>query len=196
MPRAGSYLLGQAGGGLRPGVPTGAAPDAAPGLSAMVVSRPASGANELWDGGPGFDREYVLVYEDADLRDDVPAGPVPYEPNFFTVNGLAFPDLAGDSDSVVAASLGERILIRTGNLGGWVQAIHFHGFHVDIVARNNAPETVLPPKDTYRLPSNKTVDVILTASQVGVYPLHPHSLTTTTANGHYPFGQITLIQIT
>ena len=202
MPSAGSHLLrasrtGSSGGirPLRPG-------RGANGLAGFLVSRPVGNPNQLWSGGPTFESEYVLLYEDADERRTRATGSSselvrqPYVPDYFTVNGLAFPDLPADPDSRIVGSLGERILIRMGNLGRMRQAIHFHGYHVEILARNNVPETVLPPKDTFPLPVRETVDVLLTPQQIGVFPLHPHSLTTTTAGGLYPFGQITLIEIT
>ena len=40
------------------------------GLAATLVSRPTSGLQELWSGGPSFEREYVLLYEDADVYGD------------------------------------------------------------------------------------------------------------------------------
>lgn len=204
MPPAGSYLMGRGnptrggGGGMqaydmqRP----------ASGFSAMVISRPTSGMNELWSGGPAYDREYFLLYEDADDRHNAVMGSAgsalpmqPYEPNYFMVNGLAYPDIAGDADSVVSGLLGERILIRMGNLGRMRQSIHFHGFHPEVVARNAVHETILGEKDTVPVPQRTTTDVILTANQVGDYPLHPHSLTAVSANGFYPLGQLSLISI-
>ena len=56
------------------------------------------------------------------------------------------------------------------------------------------PNTVLPPKDTVAVPGGGTTDVILNVNQTGLYPVHPHSLTAVTANGLYPYGQLTLIE--
>ena len=118
-----------------------------------------------------------------------------YEPNFFTVNGLIYPDTASDADTTIACNLGEKVLIRFGNLGRMRQAIHFHGYHVEIIDTNNQPELHLPKKDTFGLPYASTVNAILTPHQVGTYPMHPHSLTAVTANGLYPFGQLALIVV-
>ncbi len=123
-----------------------------------------------------------------------PPGTV-YEPNYFMMNGMAYPDTASDPATYVTGNLGERILIRMGNLGRMRQAIHFHGYHPEIVARENVPETTFGEKDTIGLPHRTTVDVILNADQVGTYLLHPHSLTAVTENGLYPWGQLTLITI-
>ncbi|MCP3916422.1 MAG: multicopper oxidase domain-containing protein [bacterium] len=201
VPPAGTYLVGPARAPWSSGVES--AVHAAPlsGLAAILVSRPTSGLSELWNGGPSFDREFVLVYEDADDRLNTamvtPGAQAlpPYEPNFFTVNGLAYPETIQDVHTLVTGAVGERILIRLGNLGRMRQAVHFHGYHAEPVARDNVPEQAWPAKDTFPLPAFGTLDVILTPHQRGTYPLHPHSLTAVTAGGLYPFGQLTLMAI-
>ena len=55
---------------------------------------------------------------------------------------------------------------------------------------------MLPMKDTIGLPGYQTAELRLPVTQPGVYPLHPHSLTTVTDNGVYPAGQILLIDAT
>jgi len=193
MPAAGSYQLSQAeyrevSGPL--------------GLAGVMVSRPSSGAQELWNGGPSFDREYVLHYQDSDERWNQAAalGRLPnlalYEPNYFTINGLAYPNTSADPDSHVACLVGERVLIRLSNSGRIRQSIHFHGYHVDIAAQNNVPNMILPPKDTVEIAAGGTTDLILTVNQAGIFPVHPHSLTAVTSNGIYPYGQLTFIEAT
>ncbi|MFT4646997.1 MAG: FtsP/CotA-like multicopper oxidase with cupredoxin domain [Glaciecola sp.] len=204
MPAAGSYMIGQA----LPRLPaTGAPQQLDPtrymnGFSAMLISRPIGGANELYVGGPSYDKEYFILFEDEDDRwnsvmGNMTARPpqTTYEPNYFMMNGLAYPDTASDASTYVTGTLGQRILIRMGNLGRMRHAIHFHGYHPEVVARENVPETVFGEKDTIPLPHRTTVDVILTANQLGTYLLHPHSLTAVTENGLYPWGQLTLITI-
>lgn len=170
------------------------------GLGAMIASRPASGLNELWSGGPTFDREYVLLYHDTDARWNQAAANLRwpdtslFEPNYFTLNGLSYPDLGSDPDSLVHCQVGERVLLRLGNIGKVRQSIHFHGYHAEIAARDNVPETSLPPKDTIPVPSDSTVDVILPVTQAGLFPLHPHFVPAVTANGLYPYGQLALIE--
>ncbi len=191
MPPAGTYLLQES---------RFAAVSGPLGLAAVIVSRPSSGLPELWNGGPSYDREYVLHYQDSDDRWNAaaaaltPPNTAVYEPNYFTLNGLSYPDTDADPDTHLLCQLGERILVRLSNSGRMRQAIHFHGYHVDIAARGNVPNTLLPEKDTVEVPPGGTTDVILTVSQTGLYPVHPHSLTAVTANGLYPYGQLTLIE--
>ncbi len=190
MPSAGTYLLSQSNFQQLSG-PLG--------LCGVMVSRPSSGQQELWNGGPSFDREYILHYQDSDSRWNVDAAQLQmpntneYQPNYFTLNGLSYPDIAADPDSVVACNLNERVLLRLSNSGHMRQSIHFHGYHAEVVARNNVPVTNSAMKDTIEVAGGTTVEVILPVTQVGSYPLHPHNVTAVTANGHYPYGQLTLI---
>jgi FtsP/CotA-like multicopper oxidase with cupredoxin domain len=204
MPGAGSYIIGHTypQQGSIGGLQLTTFRRYINGFSAMLISRPTSGLSELWNAGPAYDKEYFILFEDEDDRWNafmatLSARPpiTTYEPNYFMMNGMAYPDTASDASTYVTGNLGDRILIRMGNLGRMRQAIHFHGYHPEIVARQNVPETVLGEKDTIPLPSSTTVDVILTANQAGTYLLHPHSLTAVTENGLYPWGQLTLITI-
>ena len=204
MPPAGTWLLSTAQGPLGSGIGSRqaiAAGRPTTGLGGTLVSRPASGNQVLYDGGPGFDREYVLLMDDADDRwnaiqnDPRASFSNPYEPNYFRTNGLAFPDTFADVDTVISAMVGERVLIRLGNLGRVHQAVHMHGYHSDVAARNNVPEVHLGPKDTFPIPFGTTIDIITTVNQQGMFPFHPHDVTAVTANGFYPFGQLLLIVV-
>ncbi|MBC8370882.1 MAG: multicopper oxidase domain-containing protein [Planctomycetes bacterium] len=190
MPAAGTYLLTNAA------VPqvTGTL-----GMNAVMVSRPSSGLNEIWNGGPTFDREYILHYSDSDSRWNADAANVTlpnlatYQPNYFTLNGLSYPDISTDPDTLIVCNLGERVLLRMSNSGLMRQSIHFHGYHVQVVSRNNQPITNFPMKDTVEVAAGTTVEVIIDVNQTGTYPVHPHSLTAVTANGLYPYGALNLI---
>jgi len=204
MPPAGTWLLSTAQGphgGVAGSRPATAAGRPTTGLGGTLVSRPSSGKQVLYDGGPSFDREYVLLFDDADdrwnaIQNDPRASLTgPYEANYFRMNGLSFPGTLGDTDTLISAMMGERVLIRMGNLGRVRQSMHMHGFHSDLVARNNIPEVHLGLKDTFPIPWGTTTDIITTVNQQGMYPFHPHDATAVTANGFYPFGQLTLVVV-
>ena len=107
---------------------------------------------------------------------------------------MSFPELGDDPDSRIVCNVGDRVLIRFVNLGLMRQSIHFHGYHVEILTRDNQPETALAPKDTFAVTPGGSTVVLLVPHQAGVYPVHPHSLTAVTANGTYPYGQLALIE--
>ena len=164
------------------------------GFAAAIVSE----GFQLSQIGP-VAREYFLLYQDTDSRwnQAIDVGGVPdesiYEPNYHTLNGLTYPHTMMDPDTRMNCELGENVLVRIGNLGHVRQSLHFHGYHAKFLKRNNVPEMVLPEKDTFEVPAYTTAEILLPITQPGLFPMHPHSLTSVTDNGTYPGGQITMI---
>jgi len=166
------------------------------GLSGPLVVMPADGSDRLYTGGPAFDRQYTLVLSEFDdrLNNAVRAGGsynmADYEPNYFFVNGLSFPDTKSDGDTRVAMNVGEAVAIRFINAGCITSPMHFHGYHVQVATRNRSPVTDVVDKDTVLVNLGECVDVILPVNQPGAYPLHTHFVPGVTANGVYvnPYG--------
>ena len=78
--------------------------------------------------GPAYDREHTLVlaemaaegYEGA--RRAAKEGGSPYDwtryaPNYFLINGLAYPDTERNATTMVHTTPGQRVLIRAINAG-------------------------------------------------------------------------------
>ena len=164
---------------------------------------PAVGfAAPLISSTPRFKRRqnsYLLVYQDADDRwnNAVDTGAVPdenvFEPNYHTLNGLSYPDTMSDNDTRICCQLGETVLIRIMNFGNINHAVHFHGYHAQIIKINNIDNSMYPPKDSFQLLPFSSIDIELHVDQVGEYPIHYHSLTSVTDNGIYPGGSLTMI---
>lgn len=161
------------------------------GLSGPMVVMPADGSNNLYSGGPAFDRQYTLVLNELDdrLNQAIYGGQsfdmADYEPNYFFVNGLSYPDTAENGDTRVEMSVGEDVAIRLINTGMIVSPMHFHGYHVNAISRNRIPETAVIEKDTVLVDTDECVDVILPVNQPGTFPLHTHFVPGVTANGVY-----------
>jgi len=166
------------------------------GLSGPLVVMPADGSQTLYSGGPGFDRQYTLVLNELDDRLNAAVynrqryDMADYEPNYFFVNGLSYPQTTADDDTLVAMRVGEDVAIRFINTGLITSPQHFHGYHVDVASRDAIPETSVIEKDTVVVDVGECVDLILNAAQPGVYPLHTHFVPGVTANGTYlnPYG--------
>jgi len=166
------------------------------GLSGPLVVMPAFDSQTLYRGGPGFDRQYTLVLNELDDRlnravyNRQAYDMADYEPNYFFVNGLSYPETGNDDDTLVTMSVGEKVAIRLINTGLIISSQHFHGYHVNIASRNRKPETSVIEKDTVFVDVGECVDVILPVTQPGVYPLHTHFVPGVTANGVYlnPYG--------
>jgi FtsP/CotA-like multicopper oxidase with cupredoxin domain len=171
------------------------------GLAGPLVVMPSGSSDTLYDGGPTFDRQYTLVLNEADdrLNDAIDNGQpydmADFEPNYFFVNGLSFPDTAGDADTLLAMNQGEDIALRFINTGVITNPMHFHGYHVEVATRNRVPETVVVDKDSVLVDRQACVDVILPVTQAGAFPLHTHFVPGVTANGVYvnPYGGALII---
>lgn len=161
------------------------------GFAAAMISNPVKNPTKM--------RQYYLLYQDADDRwnNAIDNGNVPdetvFEPNYHTLNGLSYPDTMNDNDTRVNCILGEDVLVRVGNLSNVRHSLHFHGYHAQLMRRNNKADNTLPEKDTFSIPPFSTTEIIMPVVQVGEYPLHPHGLTTTTDNGLYQGGSVTMI---
>jgi FtsP/CotA-like multicopper oxidase with cupredoxin domain len=166
------------------------------GLSGPLVVMPTDDSNSLYIGGPTFDQQYTLVLNELDDRlneavyNGQPYDMADYEPNYFFVNGLSYPESAENNDTRMEMSLGENVAIRFINTGLIISPQHFHGYHVNVASRNRKPETTVVEKDTVVVDVGECVDVILPVTQPGVYPLHTHFVPGVTANGTYlnPYG--------
>lgn len=169
------------------------------GLSGPLIVMPMSG-NALYSGGPSFDRQYTIVLNELDknINDAVAAGQTPslanYEPNYFFVNGLSYPQTETDADTLIEMALNEDVAIRFINTGLIMNPMHFHGYHVDVATRNRVPETAVIEKDTVNVRVGECVDVILPVDQTGIYQIHSHFLPAVTANGVYANGAMIIME--
>ncbi len=166
------------------------------GLTGPMVISPSGGVNNLYVGGPAFDRQYTLVLNDFDDRlNAATANGQSYdlnnfEPNYYFVNGLSYPNTSTDVDTKIAMGMGEDVAIRFINAGLLTHSMHFHGYHVKVISRNRVPVTDIIDKDTVVVNPGECVDVILPVNQTGKFPLHTHYIPAVTANGVYvnPYG--------
>ena len=144
-------------------------------------------------------RDYYLLYQDTDDRwnNAIDNGEVPdesvFEPNYHLLNGLTYPQTMLDRNTRVACHLGEDVLLRIANSSNIRHALHFHGYHAQLVRRNNQTNNMFPPKDSIPLPPCSTSEITIHIDQIGEYPIHMHSLTSTTDNGFYPGGALNMI---
>ena len=94
------------------------------------------------------------------------------QPNFFTINGKAYPA----TDRVQLAQ-GEKLLVRfIGSQSGFIHPMHIHGGPFTIVATDGetVPEGARLSKDTVNVAPGERYDVIWTAREPGKWLLHCH----------------------
>jgi hypothetical protein len=106
-----------------------------------------------------FDKEYVMLLSDIDslwherVRNNIPFNAVDFKPNFWLVNGRAFPDTllphpltpidSSDGnltqinyESYVHVKTNEKFLLRMINMGYQVVPWHIHGWHFMVVGKD------------------------------------------------------------
>jgi FtsP/CotA-like multicopper oxidase with cupredoxin domain len=101
-------------------------------------------------------------------------------PNYFTINGKAYP-----STETIHLQVGDRLLVRLiGTNSGFVHPMHIHGGPFEVVAidGNPVPEGNDQYLDTVNIAPGQRYDVIWTAQKPGKWLLHCHINHHTTNN--------------
>ena len=129
------------------------------------------------------DHEYTLQLQEWLLREGITYPAMPMEggmPNFFTINGRAFP-----ATDTIRMKVGETVRVRfIGSSTGFIHPMHIHGGPFLVVARDG--ET-LPPSarflaDTLNVGPGQRYDVLWTARKAGMWMIHCHISHHTTNN--------------
>ncbi len=140
------------------------------------------------DSRARVDLDYTVMLQewriDPQTGKTWPAMPAMAEPNFFTINGKAFP--ATETQEV---KKGARVRLRFISAGNFAHPMHVHGFPFKIVATDGHP---VPPaaqltKDTVNVSPGERYDVEFVAETPGTWIVHchiPHHMT----NAHVSTG--------
>lgn len=106
-------------------------------------------------------------------------------PNFFTINGRAFPNT-----SPIRTTFGEKIRIRFINKSSASHTMHTHGHDFTVVMVNGFPRTRWYD-DTINIASGQRVDIELISNNPGRWPINGTKTFHQTNNGKSPGGMIT-----
>jgi hypothetical protein len=115
--------------------------------------------------------------------------------DYFTINDKVHPFIESDSLSKVRGNVGDSIYIFVHNAGEMVHAIHFHGYHVEILYSGIRTELVGRIKDSIPILPKEGQVYLLIPNQPGIYPVHDHNLVATSGGGNYPNGMMVLLDI-
>ena len=129
------------------------------------------------------DHEYTIQLQEWLLREGLTYPAMPMEgglPNFFTINGKAYP-----ATDTVHMKVGETLKVRfIGSSTGFIHPMHIHGGPFQVVARDG--ETLAPSArfmaDTINIGPGQRYDVIWTARKPGMWMIHCHISHHTTNN--------------
>ena len=140
------------------------------GLYGALIIDPADPSSE-----PAADQDVVIQLQEWLEKEGYtfPAMPMDgAQPNFFTINGKAYP-----STETVQAKVGDRIRFRfIGTNSGFIHPMHVHGGPFAIVATDGVPvpASAQIEKDTVNIAPGERFDVIWTAREPGKWLLHCH----------------------
>ncbi|PJB65402.1 MAG: copper oxidase [Anaerolineae bacterium CG_4_9_14_3_um_filter_57_17] len=115
------------------------------------------------------------------------------EPNYFTINGKAFP-----STETINVKKGEVVRLRLIGIGQFVHPMHLHGFSFKVIATDShpVPEAAQLTKDTISVAPGERYDIEFVATEPGKWMLHCHILHHTTNDNVEPGGLMLVINVT
>jgi FtsP/CotA-like multicopper oxidase with cupredoxin domain len=122
-----------------------------------------------------YDRELVVQLQEWLQRDGYTFPSMPMEgamPNYFTINGKAYP-----STETVHLRLGEQLLVRfIGTQSAFIHPMHIHGGPFRILEADGYPvsDPAQLVKDTINVGPGERYDVLWEARQPGKWLLHCH----------------------
>lgn len=174
------------------------------GLFGALVVNPADGSARLYENGPAYNEQYIMVMSDMDgrLNEAIKNGESTYdinnyEPNYYFANGLIYPDTKKYDDTLITMNVGDDVAIRFINAGVIEYPMHFHGYHVNVIKNNRQLVNDFISRDTILVRPDTTAEVILPVNQAGAFPLHTHYVPGVTVNGVYtnPYGGGLIIMV-
>ena len=154
------------------------------GLYGALIIDPAKPEDEIT-----ADHEYTLMLQEWLVRDGLTYPAMPMEggmPNYFTINGRAYP-----ATDTIKMKVGETLKVRfIGSSSGFIHPMHIHGGPFVVVARDG--ETLAPSArfkaDTINVGPGQRYDVIWTALKPGKWMIHCHISHHTTNNNTEQHG--------
>ena len=124
---------------------------------------------------PAYDLEYTIQLQEWLEREGYTYPAMLMEgglPNFFTINGKAYP-----ATDTIEMKVGQRLLLRfIGSNNNFIHPMHVHGGPFKIVETDGypVPEAAQLEKDTVNVGPGERYDVIWTAREPGKWLIHCH----------------------
>jgi FtsP/CotA-like multicopper oxidase with cupredoxin domain len=166
------------------------------GLYGALIIKPRDGAR---DSSYDYDQDVVIQLQEWLEREGYTYPAMLMEgglPNFFTINGKAYPDTER-----ISMRVGERVRVRfIGSNNNFIHPMHIHGGPFEIVESdgNPVPEGGRLLKDTINVGPGERWDVIWTARLPGKWLLHchiPHHTTNDNVEVEGAGGLTTVIEV-
>jgi FtsP/CotA-like multicopper oxidase with cupredoxin domain len=141
------------------------------------------------------DVDVNLMFSEMLIKDGQTFAAMPMagmEPNYFTINGKAFPNT-----ETIEVKKGQLVRLRLTSIGQFVHPIHLHGVPFKIVATDGhpVPEAAQLTKDTVLVAPGERYDIEFVATEPGQWMLHCHILHHTTNDNVEPGGLMLMINV-
>lgn len=108
--------------------------------------------------------EVKATHDELMVLNDGPLG--------YTINGKGFP-----ATQPIVVKQGEQLRVRYMNEGNQIHPMHLHGMVQTVVALDGIPFPTPYQQDTVMVAPGQRVDVLITATEKGVWAYHCHILT-------------------
>jgi FtsP/CotA-like multicopper oxidase with cupredoxin domain len=165
------------------------------GLYGALIIDPKDPATEV-----AADHDYVIELQEWLMREGLTYPAMPMEgsmPNYFTINGRAYP-----STDTISMKVGETLKVRfIGTNNGFIHPMHIHGGPFEVVAVDGM--TLAPSArwlaDTVNVGPGQRYDVVWTARRPGKWLIHchiPHHTTNNNVEMEGGGGLMVLIDVT
>lgn len=124
---------------------------------------------------PTYDKDFVIQLQEWTFKEGYTFPSMPMEgllPNFFTINGKAYP-----STETINVKVGQKIRFRfIGSNNSFIHPMHIHGGPFKIIETDGNPVPIAAQieKDTVNVGSGERYDVIWPAREKGKWLLHCH----------------------
>lgn len=124
---------------------------------------------------PAYNKDVIIQLQEWTFKEGYTFPAMPMEgllPNFFTINGKAYP-----ATETINVKVGEKIRFRfIGSNNAFIHPMHIHGGPFKIIETdgNPVPATAQIEKDTVNVGPGERYDVIWTARGKGKWLLHCH----------------------
>ena len=148
------------------------------GLYGAIIIDPLDPADVI-----AADHEYTIQLQEWLMRDGLTYPAMPMDgghPNFFTINGRAYP-----ATDTIPMKVGETLKVRfIGSNSGFIHPMHIHGGPFEVVARDGEtlPAASRFKADTINVGPGQRYDVIWKALKPGKWMIHCHISHHTTNN--------------
>ena len=176
------------------------------GMYGALIIRPRGQPNRAYANTPAFDKEYTFVLSELDSNAHQVTynhiyqnSPVfnwtRYQPDYFLINGKAWPDTLKDPADNIVATVGQTVLVRLINAGYMLHSMHSHGYHFTVIGTDGRALAQPYEKDTLDIAPGETYEILFHFNQAGRFMFHDHFEQDTTNNGVYPGGMLTMITV-